>query len=97
MTTKNQKMAFDGSNLLRCAHSSTFNLLTGDTINQCSSQGGVLMASNENEFTPWDSAISEMNPPDGIYSDPVPDLSLSHGLANSCVDLVLDIGPCGLT
>ena len=55
------------------------------------------MATNENSYVPWDSAIDDLTYSTGQYSYPVSSLLFSQGLANSCVDLILDIGPCGLT
>lgn len=55
------------------------------------------MNTNENSYVPWDTAIADLTYMTGQYSYPVSTLLSSAGLANACVDLILDIGPCGLT
>ena len=55
------------------------------------------MATNENSYLPWDSAITDLTYMTGAYFYPVGTLAVSPGLSNACVDLILDIGPCGLT
>jgi len=54
------------------------------------------MATNEKSYIPWDTAIADLNYMAGPYSYPVSSLLPSPGLANACVDYILDVGPCGL-
>lgn len=50
------------------------------------------MLTNENTQTPWSSAITYLNSVTGLS-----ELKWSNGLAHSCQNHVLDIGPNGLT
>jgi hypothetical protein len=49
---------------------------------------------NENSTLPWDTAITDLTAPDGIYSYPTSPLQFSKGLSEACVPMVLDSGPC---
>lgn len=55
------------------------------------------MNTNENSTEPWDTAIANLTYGTGSYYYPVNSLIRSDGLANACTDLILDIGPCGIT
>ena len=57
---------------------------------------GTLVPVNENSYDPWDTALTDLTYQSGSLYYPCPALTWSDGLANSCEDHVLDIGPCGV-
>ena len=63
----------------------------------CFTNGGSNIGTNEGNTDPWDSAITDLTAPAGIYSYPTHALTYSRGLADSCTDHVYGKGPCAST
>jgi hypothetical protein len=76
-----------------CKNAPTFNNPTRG-VATCT---GSAILTNENTTVPWDSAITDLSAPSGVYSYPTNELLWSNGLALSCSEHTLDTSPCGMT
>ncbi len=91
-TELDEKVYFDtGLNKWIKCLDAAFNKSAGHT--SCSSK--LTVSSNGTSY--WDSAIADLTNDTGQHYYPVNALEWSYGLAASCTDHVLDIGPCAAT